>query len=227
MDAERLVTDLVGEIRGALRARADPARAPQQRAYMKSAMPFLGVAVPDVRRITRAQVRGLQIVDAETLRGAALTLWDDAAYREERYAAMSLLATPSASVDLAVVPVVEHMVRTGRWWDYTDELAHRLAARHDVAPAATAALVRRWSTDEDMWIRRIAIISQLGRRDRVDRELLGEVIAANLSDREFFISKAIGWALREYAGVEPGWVRQYTDTHDLSPLSRREALKHL
>jgi 3-methyladenine DNA glycosylase AlkD len=172
-------------------------------------------------------VTGSHVVDAETLRGAALTLWDDAGYREERYAAMSLLVTPPASVDLAVVPLVEHMVRTGRWWDYTDELAHRLAALHDVAPAATAALVRRWSTDADMWIRRIAIISQLGRRDRLDPELLAQVIAPNLGDGEFFIRKAIGWALREYARVEPAWVRQYVDTHDLSPLSRREALKHL
>jgi len=78
-----------------------------------------------------------------------------------------------------------------------------------------------------MWIRRIAIISQMGRRDRVDRDLLAQVIAPNLGDSEFFIRKAIGWALREYARVEPDWVRQYADTHDLSPLSRREALKHL
>ncbi|MET0716297.1 MAG: DNA alkylation repair protein, partial [Mycetocola sp.] len=193
----------MGEIREALRAHADTSRAPQQQAYMKSAMPFLGVAVPDVRRITRARAKAAQIRDGETLRGAALTLWDDAAYREERYAAMSLLATTPASVDFAVVPVIEHMVRTGRWWDFTDELAHRLAGLHDVTPAPTALLVRRWSTDEDMWIRRIAIISQLGRRDRVDRDLLAQVIAPNLGDREFFIRKAIGWALREYARVEP------------------------
>jgi len=78
-----------------------------------------------------------------------------------------------------------------------------------------------------MWIRRIAIISQLGRRDRVDQDLLAEVIAPNLGDTEFFIRKAIGWALREFARVEPGWVRHYAATHDLSALSRREALKHV
>ena len=227
MDPGPRESELVDDIRRALRARADPVRAPQQQAYMKSAMPFLGVALPDVRRIARAQVKDAHIVDGETLRDAARTLWDDAAYREERYAAMSLLASPPASVDLAVVPLVEHMVRTGRWWDFTDDLAHRLATLHDDAPDATAALVRRWSTDDDMWMRRLAIISQLGRRDRVDRDLLAEVIAPNLGDGEFFIRKAIGWALREYARVEPGWVRQYADTHDLSPLSRREALKHL
>jgi 3-methyladenine DNA glycosylase AlkD len=219
--------DLVGDIRAALRAAADPVRAPGQQAYMRSQMPFLGVGVPEVRRITRARVKSVPHADGERLRDAARALWDDAAYREERYAAMALLAEPSASADPVVVPLIEHMVRTGRWWDYTDELAHRLAALHDSHPVETGALVRRWSTDGDLWIRRTAIISQLGRRDRVDHGLLEQVIAPNLADREFFLRKAIGWALRDYARVDPDWVRKYADTHDLSPLSRREALKHL
>ena len=125
------------------------------------------------------------------------------------------------------VALVEHMVRTGRWWDITDELAHRLAELHDVLPRETADLVRRWSTDAELWVRRIAILSQLGRRDRVDRELLAELIEPNRLDTDFFIRKAIGWALREYARVDPDWVRDYVATHELSPLSRREALKHL
>ncbi len=90
-----------------------------------------------------------------------------------------------------------------------------------------AELVRAWSVDDDLWMRRIAIISQLGRRDRVDATLLADVIAPNLGDPEFFIRKALGWALREYARVAPEWVRHYVTTHDLSPLSRREAMKHL
>ena len=221
------MADLVGAIRAALRTQADPLRAPGAQAYMKSTMPFLGVGVPAVRRIARAQAKSARITDGAVLMDAARTLWDDAEYREERYAAMALLAVPPASVDSAVVPLIEHMVRTGRWWDYTDELAHRLADRHDLDAGATRALVLRWSADEDMWIRRIAIISQLGRRDRVDRDLLAAVIAPNFEDREFFIRKAIGWALREYARVDPDWVVEYAATHELSTLSRREALKHL
>ena len=123
--------------------------------------------------------------------------------------------------------VVEHMVRTGQWWDYTDELAHRLADLHDSHPAPTAALARRWSGDDDFWIRRIAILSQLGRGARLDPQLLADVISPNLGDREFFIRKAIGWALREYARVDADWVRAFVAAHDLSPLSRREALKHI
>ena len=129
--------------------------------------------------------------------------------------------------DLGVVPLIEHMVRTGQWWDYTDELAHRLATLHDTEPSQTAELVRRWSRDEDFWIRRIAILSQLGRGTKLNRGLLAQVIEPNLADEEFFIRKAIGWALREYARVEPEWVQHFADTHELSPLSRREALKHL
>ncbi|NYE20436.1 DNA alkylation repair protein [Microbacterium immunditiarum] len=216
---------LADRIRAGLHAIADPARAVGQQAYMKSAMPFHGVPVPEARRIARAVAKSE--TDRDVLLEAALELWNDAAHREERYAAMTLLGLRPLRADPRLMPVVEHMVRTGRWWDITDELAHRLADAHDARPAVTAALVRRWSIDEDVWVRRIAILSQLGRRDRVDRDLLADVIEPNIPEREFFIRKAIGWALREYARVDPEWVRRFVAEHELSPLSVREALKHL
>jgi 3-methyladenine DNA glycosylase AlkD len=219
------VSPLVAEIRAALRAAADPALAPGQQAYMKSAMPFLGVRVPAARRIARAAAKGEK--DAAVLRAAALELWDAASHREERYAAMALLALPPLRGNEDSVDAVEHMVRTGRWWDYTDELAHRLAELHDVRATPTAALVRRWARDEDFWIRRIAILSQLGRGALLDRQLLSDVIEPNRGDGEFFIRKAIGWALREYARVDADWVRTFVACRQLSPLSRREALKHI
>ncbi|WP_426325676.1 DNA alkylation repair protein [Microbacterium sp. E-13] len=220
-----MTDQLAATIRGYLRAAADPSRAAGQQAYMKSAMPFLGVRVPQARMIARRAAAG--ITDAASLRATALQLWDGAEHREERYAAMALLAWRPLRGDPALVPVVEYMVRTGRWWDYTDELAHRLADLHDVRPDETAALVRGWARDDDMWIRRIAILSQLGRGIRVDPQLLADTIEPNRGDPEFFVRKAIGWALREYARVEPEWVRAYVTDHSLSPLSRREALKHL
>ena len=169
---------------------------------MKSAMPFLGVRVPEARRIARTLAKGE--TDAAQLRSAALELWDAASHREERYAAMALLALRPLRGDAAMVDAIEHMVRTGQWWDFTDELAHRLADLHDVRPDETGELVRRWSRDDDFWIRRIAILSQLGRGARLDPELLADVIAPNLADPEFFVRKAIGWALREYARVDSG-----------------------
>ena len=89
------------------------------------------------------------------------------------------------------------------------------------------SVLREWSTDDVMWLRRVAILGQLGLRDRVDLDLLADVIEPNRGDPEFFVRKAIGWALREVARWNPAWVRAYVDGTELSPLSRREALKHL
>ena len=215
---------LADDIRSALRDAADPERAAGQQTYMKSAMPFLGVRVPDARRVARTLARGR---DAATLRATALELWVDAGFREERYAAMALLSLRPLHGDPDLVPLVERFVRTGQWWDYTDELAHRLADLHDARRVETAALVHRWARDPDLWIRRIAILSQLGRGIRLDPAVLADTIAPNAADPEFFLRKAIGWALREYARVAPEWVRAYVDEHEVSPLTRREALKHL
>ncbi|MDL9979738.1 DNA alkylation repair protein [Microbacterium candidum] len=219
--------DVAADIRTALRAAAVPERAAGQQAYMKSHMPFLGVTVPDARRIARSRATAHGIRDAASALPVARVLWDDATHREERYAAMALLALRGVEGDPGIVPTLEHMVRTGRWWDFTDELAHRFPPLLESDPARTGALLRTWSTDADLWIRRVAIIAQLGRKDAVDRVLLEDVMAPNLDDADFFIRKAIGWALRELARVDPDWVRAYVASHELSPVSRREALKHL
>lgn len=217
---------LAADIRDALRAAADPALAPGQQAYMKSAMPFLGVRVPEARRLATEAARS--IGDPDLLREAALELWRHAAYREERYAAQALMALKPLRGRLDLLEVHEEMIRTGAWWDHVDEVAHRLADLLDVHPAELSVELRVWADDEDLWIRRAAIIAQLGRRDRVDRALLTDAIEANIADPEFFLRKAIGWALRDCARTDPDWVRAFVDAHPgLSPLSRREALKHL
>lgn len=88
-------------------------------------------------------------------------------------------------------------------------------------------VLRTWSADEDLWMRRLAIIAQLGRRELLDRALLRDVITANLADADFFIRKAIGWALRDAARTDPEWVRTFVGVHPLSPLSEREALRRI
>jgi 3-methyladenine DNA glycosylase AlkD len=222
-----IVTDLVGAVRRALAAAADPSLAPGQQAYMKSAMPFLGVRGPEVRRLTRALVRELGVRDPADLADAARELWDQATHREERYAASELLALRPLRADWSLVPFLEHIARTGAWWDHVDGISRRVADLHDAYPAQTAELVRLWSLDGDFWLRRLAIISQLGRGERTDRDLLAEVISPSLGDREFFLRKAIGWSLRELAKADPEWVLAYVDEHDMSTLSRREALKNI
>lgn len=222
------VAPLVSAVRDGLRGAADAQRAPGMQAYMKSSMPYRGVPMPVVRSITKTAARAHPSLTLGELETAVRTLWDEAKFREERYAASGLLATTTGTGRLELVPLYEHLATTGAWWDHVDDLAHRVADLHDAHPAETAAIVRRWSVAADFWLRRLAIISQLGRKDRVDPALLAEVIEPNIADREFFIRKAIGWALREYARADPGWVRAFVAAHDdLSGLSKREALKHL
>ncbi len=227
MDADEThrVDDFVAAIRAALNASADPTRAAGQQAYMRSEMPFLGVRVPDARRVARALIA--RDDRPEILRRAATVLWDDAVFREERYAALAVLAARQLRGDPQLVPLIEHMVRAGRWWDFTDELAHRVADLLDADPTHMAAVVRAWSVDDEMWLRRLAVIAQLGRRERIDLALLADAIAQNAADGEFFLRKAIGWALRDAARAHPDWVRTFVASHALSQLSVREATKHL
>jgi len=219
---------LAALIRAELVRAADPARAPGMQAYMKSALPFYGVRVPQVRSLTRAAALRLPPTDLPGLTRSARELFDQASHREEWYAALALLGMPLGRGRPELLGLHEHVAVTGAWWDVVDETAHRIADLHDTHPRHTADTVRRWSTHHDRWLRRLAIISQLGRRDRVDPRLLSEVIEPNVSDPEFFVRKAIGWALREFARQDPEWVRRFVEGHQqLSALSRREALKHL
>lgn len=218
--------ELAAAITAALRAEGDPQRAPRQQEYMKSALPFFGVPVPRARRIATDAARGTR--DSAVLRDAAVRLWDGAVAREQWYAALALLALRPHRGDPVILPLVEEFVRSGQWWDITDELAHRVAELLDADAVAMSVVVREWMADENLWIRRLAILSQLGRRERVDRQLLADTIEANVADRDFFIRKAIGWALREAARVDPEWVQAFLAEHSaLSPLSVREASKHL
>jgi 3-methyladenine DNA glycosylase AlkD len=171
------------------------------------------------------------VTDRATWEATVRELFDGASYREERYAALAVLGARAARpwLDLELVPLLEHLVVTGAWWDLVDDVAgHQVAPLHRAFPDEMAAVVRRWARQEDLWLRRTAILSQLGSGLGTDRDLLTDVIEANADSREFFHRKAIGWALRDLAWKDPDWVRTFVETHPaLSPLSRREALKNL
>ncbi|XAS69561.1 DNA alkylation repair protein [Micrococcaceae bacterium Sec5.7] len=220
--------ELVAAIRTRLRAVADPGRAAAGQAYMKSSMLSLGVRVPEVRKIAKAEAVAQQLASPEELRAVVLELWRGAAFREERYAAIDLTGLRLASHDLDMLPVYEEIIRTGAWWDFVDGVAHRICGLLQAHRTGLTPVLQAWSTDRDFWIRRASITSQLAAKSETDTVLLAHVIEANQADSEFFIRKAIGWALREYAKTDAGWVAAFVSAHEsLSPLSRREALKNL
>ena len=202
------------------------------RAYMKSAMPYRGVMTTPLRRIYRDVFPAHPLETFDDWREAILDLWRGARYREERYAAIALAGHGAYSDfrTMKALPIFEEMIVTGAWWDYVDGIASgplgEILRRY---PAAMNRRMRAWSRCDDMWKRRASILCQLGCKDETDLDLLYACIEPNLDDREFFIRKAIGWALRQYAWTDPDEIVRYVAARGerLSPLSRREALKNV
>jgi 3-methyladenine DNA glycosylase AlkD len=215
---------MIDSIRRELAARADPAKAPGMQAYMKSEMPFLGVQKAGRVEIARTVFPAYPLEGFDAWRDTVLRLWRDATYREERYLAIALARDRRyrSHRTMAALPLYEELVVTGAWWDLVDEVAVRLVGELELG-----SFLRDWAADQDMWKRRTAIIAQVARKQSTDAQLLFDCIEPNRADREFFIRKAIGWALREYSKVDPDGVERYCTAHELSALSRREALRNL
>ncbi len=227
----------VGAVRAVLAQVGDPDRAVQQQAYMKSELPYVGLTAPALRQVLKPLLVEHRFIDRGSWEAAVLELWDEATHREEWYAAIALLRHQSYRgwIDLDLLTVVEHLVRAGAWWDVVDEIAGHLVGQVLLEDRSEATPVMdAWSVDGDsLWIRRTAMLAQLRHAEETDTDLLDRVLVANLDDstygRDFFIRKALGWALRQHARTDAAWVEAFVSTHAgrISGLSRREALKHV
>jgi 3-methyladenine DNA glycosylase AlkD len=210
----------------------DPEVAAGAQAYMKSPMPYHGVSAVPFRAACRRLFADFDFSSERRWRSAVLALWRGARFREERYAALELAGDRRAlpHQTLATVPMYEEMIVTGAWWDYVDGLAkHRLGLLLRRYPTAMRRRMLSWSRSPNLWKRRSAILCQLDFKGDTDLDLLYACIEPSLASREFFLRKAIGWALRQYAWTDPAEIRRYVRARGdaLSPLSRREALKNL
>ena len=223
---------LVQTIRRDLERAADPVKALQMQAYMKSSMPYRGASSPVLRRLCRAAFTAHPLTTFGQWQRVVLELWRRAAFREERYAAVLLTEwRPYREfLTFASVLMFEEMIVSGAWWDFVDALAgHGLGAILRAEPRRMKPLMRRWSNDTDMWKRRASILCQLGFKRETDLKLLYDCIEPNLTHKDFFIRKAIGWSLRQYAWSDPKEVRRYVKANKnrLSPLSVREAMRNI
>jgi 3-methyladenine DNA glycosylase AlkD len=224
--------ELVAAVRSELAAQADPERALRIQAYMKTDMPCLGVTVPLQREIVARAAAEYPIGSFADWRDTVLELRRGAERREEISCAGFLAGERRYREfqTLAALPLYEELIVRGAWWDLVDEIAtHRLGPLLLAYPEPLAKTMRAWSHDRSLWKRRSSIISQLTLKQKTDRELLYACIEPNLADGDFFIRKAIGWALRALAYVDPDEVARYARENEsrLSPLSKREARKNI
>ena len=198
---------------------------------MKSAMPFYGVPVPEVRKLTRALCAAREPLEFSAWVDTVLELYRGAKHREERYAALGIAGyrryrkfhTPRA------LPLYEELIVSGAWWDLVDEASTRVGWILEHSPKEMRPELIQWAHGADLWKRRTSIICQGQFRERTDLELLYACIEPSLGEREFFLQKAIGWALRDVAWFNPKEALRYVRAHrsELSPLAKREALKNL
>jgi 3-methyladenine DNA glycosylase AlkD len=225
-------SSLLLRLRRELRRVADPHNAPAMQAYMKSAMLYHGVPAPLLRQSCKKIFADVDLATREAWRAMVLQLWRGARYREERHAAIALTGDVRAAgfQTPREMPLYEEMIVTGAWWDYVDEIAARRVGpilREYPEPMRKKMLL--WCASKNIWKRRTSILCQLKFKQNTDLDLLYACIEPSLDSKEFFLRKAIGWALRQYAWTDPAEVARYVRRHAnrLSALSRREALKNV
>lgn len=238
-----MTSAFVNDLRACLSARANPGQAAKMAAYMKHRFPFFGIAMDERRSLLKGFLaeRPIPIPDptGSGLRSnrvgsedkpqldIAEALWREPE-RELHYCALDLLERHAKSLGPEDFPRLESLVTSQSWWDSVDVLAPKvmgaILARH---PEWLAEKIGEWLESGDLWLKRTALLCQMKWKERTDVEQLARAIEATKESSEFFLRKAIGWALREYAKTDPDWVCDFVERAALSGLSRREALKHL
>lgn len=205
---------------------ADDEQASAMAAYMKNTFMFLGVAAPLRRELQKPWLLAEALPPISELSEVVEQLWD-AEPREAQYFAIELVdkyITQFRREDLALL---EFMASNKQWWDSIDLIASKLLGGYfKCFPEERAAAVHRWLAGSDFWLQRCGILFQLKYKTETDTHVLTQAILTVAHSSEFFLQKAIGWALREYRKTNATWVDGFVASHPLKPLSRREAWKH-
>ncbi len=215
----------VEELAKVLKAIANPNDAAAMKAYMKNKFEFLGVKTPARRKLAKTFFKQQTdfVIDWNFINEA----WNNP-YRELQYTALDYLEIRKKLLTPSDLPRLKKLAQTKSWWDtidFLDRLVGSIIARFP----ETKEIIVAWSCDEDIWLRRLAIDYQLLRKEKTDTELLEKILVNNLGRTEFFINKAIGWALRDYSKTNPDWVRAFIERHqtEMAALSIREGSKYL
>ena len=204
---------------------ANPDKAVEMAAYMKKRFDFLGIPTPLRRKLCKPLFKEMkpQAPDWDFVEAC----WESP-YREMQYVATDYLNALVEQLTPQDLSRIELLITRKSWWDTVDALDKVIGGIFLNFPEIRAQLIH-WSQHDNIWLRRVAIDCQLSLKRQTDQTLLSEVIQNNFGQPEFFINKAIGWALREYGKTNPDWVKNFVQQYRemMAPLSVREALKRL
>ena len=209
----------------AYRQAVNPEKAAGMKAYMKYKFEYLGLQKP-VRAVLRKDFLKEQKATKTIDWDMVWTLWDQPE-REFQYLALAYLDTMSTFMVKKDIFHIEKLIVTKSWWDSVDGTVGMNGKLVQCFPELQSEVISRWIHEENIWLKRISIIFQLKYKAETDTEFLSKAILANSGTKEFFINKAIGWALREYSKTNPDWVRNFIRNNELHSLSVREGSKYI
>ena len=214
------------EIIDCLEARADNVRALDMSKYMKNKFEFFGVGAPDRNEIWKPYFKEAKKTKKIDWNFIEICFKHDK--RECQYTAAYYLKYMQKFLVEDDISKLKELVLTKSWWDTVDILDKVIGSiiynNKNLYP-----IILEWSRDDNIWLRRVAIDHQLLRKEHTDIQLLEKILLNNLNHKEFFVNKAIGWALRDYSKTNPQWVRNFIEVHkeNMALLSIREASKYL
>jgi 3-methyladenine DNA glycosylase AlkD len=218
----------VADIRDALTPLADPARAEPMRAYMKNIAPYLGIGTPERRGALRPLFKAWSEPSQEELGDVARLLWAQPE-REYHYAACDVIAKYQIVVDATFLhDHVEFLLTTKPWWDTVDALGTAIVTPLVARNQPLVDTMWTWIRGDNMWLTRAAIQHQRGLKQDTDVPRLVAMCDARSADREFFLAKAVGWALRDLAHIDVVAATTFLADHpSLPPVAKREAVRGL
>ncbi|WP_343223684.1 DNA alkylation repair protein [Paenibacillus oenotherae] len=217
----------VAELEVWLRGHSDEDKAVAMAAYMRDQFPFLGIKSPERVEATRQFLKEKGTPELEELDAIVRALWK-LPEREYQYTALLLMEKRLKKLDASWIGLLEMMITTASWWDTVDIIAGKLVGGlFGRYPELIPEYGDKWIASDNLWLRRSALLFQLGYKGKTDKDLLFGYIRQCADEEEFFIRKAIGWALREYAKTDEHAVRAFVKETPLSALSVREALKRI
>ena len=222
------MTELLDRLVDSYEGARDPAAAEPMRRYMRDQFEFLGIPTKVRTALDRAITAGLEAPDETGLTEVAQRCWE-LPHREYQYFACGYLRKHVKRAGPRFIAVAEELITTKSWWDTVDALATRTVGPLVRAHPELVATMDDWISSENIWLARTALLHQLTYKEETDVERLLRYCRLRSGDGDFFIRKAIGWSLRELTKTEPDRVHAFLAEMgaELSPLSRREALKWL
>ncbi|MBK8418399.1 DNA alkylation repair protein [Candidatus Villigracilis saccharophilus] len=216
------------ELKDIFEQNADPAQAGPMKKYMRDQFEYLGIKSPQNAVLMRDFIKEHGLPQLDQLDLISRELWS-LPQREFQYAAMTLISKLEQKLEPEFITAIEYLIMDKSWWDTVDLLAsHAVGSQFKRFHKVKEKYLKKWRKSDNFWLRRTTLLFQLGYKKETDFDLLCEIVRENLGSDEFFINKAIGWALRQYAHTNPAPVKKFVKaTKDLHPLSRREALKNI